>query len=171
MKRSWSILSFVMLVLSSAGLPATASACAPALDPAGTPPPPPRDDTDLHWGVAIGTGLALNLTLVGLQAAAGGDGFSDVAGGFEIAFGVLEASVGTLFVPVGVIAAGSSSTCGDNPAGATYTLGSGIAMMVAGTWHLIHAIWSVASPNDVPDVAPTAWFDEHGGSVGLVGRF
>ena len=116
MKRSLSVLSFVMLVLSSAGLPATASACSLVMDPTGTPPPPPpRDDTGAF--------------LVG-------------AGG-----------------------------CSDNRAEATYTLGSGIAMMVAGTWHMIHGIWSVASPNDVPDVAPTAWFDEHGGSVGLVGRF
>jgi hypothetical protein len=171
MNRSLSILSFVFLLLSSAGLPATASACSLVMDPTGTPPPPPpRDDTDLHWGVALGSGLALNLTLVGLQAAAGDDGFSDVAGGFEVAFGVLEASVGTLFVP-GAFLVGAGSTCGDNRAGATYTLGAGIAMMAFGTWHLIHGIWSVASSNDVPDVAPTAWFDDHGGTVGVVGRF
>ncbi len=174
MNRSLSILSFVMLVLSSAGLPATASACSLVMDPTGTPPPPPpRDDTDLHWGVALGSGLALNLTLVGLQVHAGGAGFSDASGGVEVAFGVLEASFGTLFIPVGVFAAGSSSTCDSDSDSrrAGYFLGSGIAMMLAGTWHLIHGIWSVASPNDVPDVAPTAWFDDHGGTVGVVGRF
>ena len=170
MNRSLSILSFVFLLLSSAGRPATASACSLVTEPTGTPPPPPRVDTDLHWGVALGSGLALNLTLVGLQAMAGDDGFSDVAGGFEVAFGVLQASVGTLFIP-GAFLVGAGSTCGGSGAGATYTLGSGIAMMLAGTWHMIHGIWSVASPNDVPDVAPTAWFDDHGGSVGLVGRF